>query len=93
MDQSSSTREADVARADAETSLARSPDPAIEPSAVATIARPVLTASEVSLAFGAKTVLSDVNLTFPPGEITALIGPTGCGKSTFLRTLNRMRGT
>lgn len=31
-----------------------------------------------------------MNLTFPPGGITALIGPTGCGKSTFLRTLNRM---
>ena len=25
-----------------------------------------------------------------PGTITALIGPTGCGKSTFLRSLNRM---
>ncbi len=55
-----------------------------------TLARPVLTATDVSLGFGAKTVLTDVSLSFPPGEVTALIGPTGCGKSTFLRTLNRM---
>jgi phosphate transport system ATP-binding protein len=52
--------------------------------------RPILTAGEVSLGFGQKTVLSGVDLGFTPGAITALIGPTGCGKSTFLRTLNRM---
>lgn len=44
----------------------------------------------LSVGFGAKTVLSDVSLSFPCGSITALIGPTGSGKSTFLRTLNRM---
>src|SRR5665213_1118626 len=30
------------------------------------------------------------DMAFPRGTITALIGPTGSGKSTFLRTLNRM---
>jgi len=59
------------------------------PSATAVLTRTGLTASEVTLGFGHKTVLSDVNLEFSQG-ITALIGPTGCGKSTFLRTLNRM---
>jgi len=44
----------------------------------------------VSVGFGAKTVLAGVDLEFTPGTITALIGPTGCGKSTFLRSLNRM---
>jgi phosphate transport system ATP-binding protein len=44
----------------------------------------------VSVGFGAKTVISDVNLAFEPNSITALIGPTGCGKSTLLRSLNRM---
>ena len=34
--------------------------------------------------------LSDVSLDFSAGTVTALIGPTGCGKSTFIRTLNRM---
>jgi phosphate transport system ATP-binding protein len=55
-------------------------------------ARPVdvVHSRELSLSFGDKRVLSDVNIQFPRGTITALIGPTGCGKSTFLRTLNRM---
>ena len=35
-------------------------------------------------------VLADVNVALKRGSITALIGPTGSGKSTFLRTLNRM---
>src|SRR6202012_3598078 len=35
-------------------------------------------------------VMNDVNVDLKRGSITALIGPTGSGKSTFLRTLNRM---
>jgi len=45
---------------------------------------------DLSLGFGAATVLSGLNLDIPEGEITALIGPTGSGKTTFLRSLNRM---
>jgi len=52
--------------------------------------RPLLSASDVSIGFGAKTVISDVYLDFRPGTITALIGPTGCGKTTLLRSMNRM---
>ncbi len=44
----------------------------------------------LSLAFGAKAVLTSVSVGFARGTITALIGPTGSGKSTFLRSLNRM---
>lgn len=33
-------------------------------------------------------ILQDVNLTFAPGEVTAIIGPNGSGKSTFLKTLS-----
>jgi len=53
-------------------------------------AEPVLAARDVSVGFGAKTVLAGIDLSFAPTSITALIGPTGCGKSTFLRSLNRM---
>ena len=52
--------------------------------------RDVLAAERLTLRFGTKTILSDVDVSFPRGTITALIGPTGSGKSTFLRTLNRM---
>ena len=44
----------------------------------------------LNLNFGATKVLSDVTMKARQGTITALIGPTGSGKSTFLRTLNRM---
>jgi len=44
----------------------------------------------LSLSFGAKPILSEIDASIERGTITALIGPTGCGKTTFLRTLNRM---
>lgn len=47
-------------------------------------------AVNLTLAFGAKTVLDGVSLDFPVRVVTALLGPTGSGKTTFLRTLNRM---
>jgi phosphate transport system ATP-binding protein len=55
-------------------------------------ARPecVMESVNLKLGFSGRTVLSDVNVALKRGSITALIGPTGSGKSTFLRTLNRM---
>ena len=50
----------------------------------------VVDVRRLSLSFGPKAVLTDVEVSFARGTITALIGPTGSGKSTFLRTLNRM---
>jgi len=47
-------------------------------------------AVQLDLGFSGRTVLGDVNVALQRGSITALIGPTGSGKSTFLRTLNRM---
>lgn len=38
--------------------------------------------------FGPLTVLTDVNATIEKGEIISIIGPSGTGKSTFLRCLN-----
>lgn len=34
--------------------------------------------------YGNKSVLSNINLTFPTGKVTSLIGPNGAGKSTLL---------
>jgi phosphate transport system ATP-binding protein len=47
-------------------------------------------AVKLNLGFSGRTVLADLNISLKRGSITALIGPTGSGKSTFLRTLNRM---
>ncbi len=49
-----------------------------------------LRATNVSAWFGSNKVLEQVSLTMEPGKVTALIGPSGCGKFTFLRILNRM---
>ncbi len=37
--------------------------------------------------FGRAPVWSDVSLTLPAGEISVLLGPSGTGKSVFLKTL------
>jgi phosphate transport system ATP-binding protein len=50
----------------------------------------VVVSEKLSLSFGPKRILTDIEISFRRGTITALIGPTGCGKSTFLRTINRM---
>jgi phosphate transport system ATP-binding protein len=51
---------------------------------------PAMRSLDLTLGFGTTTVLTDVSLDFPARTITALLGPTGSGKTTFLRTLNRM---
>ena len=38
-------------------------------------------------AFGKQTIWQNVSLTLPPGEISVLLGPSGTGKSVFLKSL------
>jgi branched-chain amino acid transport system ATP-binding protein len=38
----------------------------------------------LSVARGARTVVREVSLTIPPGEVTALLGPNGAGKSSLV---------
>lgn len=41
-----------------------------------------------SLAIGyRRPILENLSLLFPPGRVTALLGPNGCGKSTLLKTM------
>ncbi|QJU52276.1 sugar ABC transporter ATP-binding protein [Herbiconiux sp. KACC 21604] len=42
----------------------------------------------VSVAYGSNLVLSDVDLEFAPGEITALLGANGAGKSTLIKAIS-----
>ena len=42
----------------------------------------------LSKSFGDNQVLKDINLDIKENEVVAIIGPSGTGKSTFLRTLN-----
>jgi phosphate transport system ATP-binding protein len=58
-------------------------------AAVATAAK-TIHVSDLNLFYGAFHAVHDVNVTIEPNKVTALIGSSGCGKSTFLRSLNRM---
>jgi phosphate transport system ATP-binding protein len=51
---------------------------------------PAVRTVDLTLGFGPVTVLNEISLSFQRGAVTALLGPTGSGKTTFLRTLNRM---
>ncbi|MBO9532228.1 MAG: phosphate ABC transporter ATP-binding protein [Solirubrobacteraceae bacterium] len=46
--------------------------------------------TNLDIYYGAFHAVADVNMTIPPNAATALIGSSGCGKSTFLRAINRM---
>ena len=45
---------------------------------------------DVDLFYGDFQAVEGVNMTIEPNKVTALIGSSGCGKTTFLRSLNRM---
>lgn len=49
--------------------------------------KPVLELAGFGVAFGARTILLDITLALPAQGCTVLLGPSGTGKSTLVRTL------
>ena len=52
------------------------------------IGEPILTADEISLAFGGITALNAISLEIRRHEILAMIGPNGAGKTSMLNVIN-----
>jgi glutamate transport system ATP-binding protein len=51
---------------------------------------PLVTMEAVDKHFGDLHVLKDISLSVMPGEVVVVIGPSGGGKSTLCRTINRL---
>lgn len=46
-----------------------------------------LNITDLSISFGSRQVLRDVNLSIRQRKISAILGPSGCGKSTLLKAI------
>ena len=53
----------------------------------AAAAEPVISLRGVTKSFGSHTVLSDITFDVPRGKITAILGPSGTGKSVLLKNI------
>lgn len=47
----------------------------------------LVTVQDLSIRYGARTVLSRVSLSVEPGEIVTIVGPNGSGKTSLLRAI------
>jgi iron complex transport system ATP-binding protein len=49
-----------------------------------------LETENLTLAYGERIIINELNMTIPEGKVTVFIGSNGCGKSTLLRSLARL---
>ena len=62
----------------------------LSPSPAATTPfAPLFELDRATVVRGATRVLHDLSLRIPLGQHTAILGPNGCGKSTFIKLINR----
>ncbi|MBB3660904.1 NitT/TauT family transport system ATP-binding protein [Rhizobium sp. BK650] len=61
--------------------------PTMQTPQLAPAARGMVSIENVTMAFGSFVAVQDVNLNVADGEFVAIVGPTGCGKSTILNAI------
>ena len=52
--------------------------------------QPILSIRDLNVWYGDKQILNSLSFEVQQGQVTALIGPTNCGKSTLVRCINRL---
>ena len=57
---------------------------------VEVVEQPKITVKNLTKKFGELLVLDDINFTVGQGEFLCIVGPTGCGKTTFLNLLSKL---
>ncbi|HEX2748205.1 MAG TPA: ATP-binding cassette domain-containing protein, partial [Verrucomicrobiales bacterium] len=48
---------------------------------------PAILFRDVTMRFGKRVALNSLNLSIPPGSVTAFLGPNGAGKTTAIKLL------
>lgn len=59
------------------------------PADAAPLPAPLFELDRATVVRGAVRVLRDLSLAIPLGQHTVILGPNGCGKSTFIKLINR----
>lgn len=72
------------------TELFSYPEESVQPYREESVPAGDLVFEDISFGYGEKPVLSHASLTFPQNECTAIVGPSGTGKTTILKLLERI---
>ena len=51
----------------------------------------ILRTENLSIFYGEKQSVKDINMYIYKNKVTAIMGPSGCGKTTLIRSFNRMQ--
>ena len=51
---------------------------------------PIISVRGLEARYGEKVVFSDIDLDIFPGQLTVILGSSGCGKTTMLKAITRL---